>query len=77
MATRTLFYKRLEQTRRKMDLLMKQVENQNMAEDLLLAQGVTLTSVQLKAIDDKLATTEVKSSWDVMVAEFISSKPTV
>ena len=77
MATRTQLYRKLELHRRKIDLLMKQVENQNDAEDLMASRGVTLTPAQVVMLDNLLDTADAVTSWNTVKDEYLASKPTV
>lgn len=77
MATRTQLYRNLELHRRKIDLLMKQVENQNDAEDLMASRGVTLTPAQVVMLDNLLDTADAVTSWNTVKDEYLASKPTV
>lgn len=77
MAIRTELYNKFAQHRRACDLVMKDIEKQNGGEALLTESEIVLPDDAKIKIDSKIKIEACTASWDAVVAEFITSKPTL
>ena len=75
MAKRTKLLIELAKHRRQTDIFMKQVEEQNIAEDLLIAAGTPMTADQLTAVENDLSVTTTNTSWETAKTEYLNPTP--